>query len=160
MPVARLVRDVADRAQEHTQRSWKRPYGVGLLVAGLDKTGARLHALALPWMHEVLRGTVPGCTGDQHKSTFHCRALPAFQRALALPWLHRGRQHPAPSCIRANRPAYYPVALPCWLSAEEGYQSELEGDGSKECHEHCMARGASRCTVLVWAAASVGGDVF
>ena len=41
MPVARLVRDVADRAQEHTQRSWKRPYGVGLLVAGFDKTGMR-----------------------------------------------------------------------------------------------------------------------
>ena len=40
MPVARLVRDVADRAQQHTQRSWNRPYGVGLLVAGHDKTGA------------------------------------------------------------------------------------------------------------------------
>ena len=40
MPAARLVRDVADRAQQHTQRSWKRPYGVGLLVAGHDKSGA------------------------------------------------------------------------------------------------------------------------
>ncbi|KAH0448207.1 hypothetical protein IEQ34_022007 [Dendrobium chrysotoxum] len=26
-----------------TQRSWKRPYGVGLLVAGLDETGAHLY---------------------------------------------------------------------------------------------------------------------
>ena len=42
MQVSRLVRDVADRAQQHTQRSWKRPYGVGLLVAGYDKTGAHL----------------------------------------------------------------------------------------------------------------------
>ena len=25
-----------------TQRSWKRPYGVGLLVAGYDKAGAKL----------------------------------------------------------------------------------------------------------------------
>ena len=42
MPTARLVRDVADRAQQHTQRSWKRPYGVGLLVAGYDKSGGSL----------------------------------------------------------------------------------------------------------------------
>ncbi|KAK1284473.1 Proteasome subunit alpha type-1 [Acorus calamus] len=26
-----------------TQRSWKRPYGVGLLVAGLDESGAHLY---------------------------------------------------------------------------------------------------------------------
>ena len=42
MPTARLVRDVADRAQVATQRSWKRPYGVGLLVAGYDSSGPRL----------------------------------------------------------------------------------------------------------------------
>ncbi len=40
--VGRLVKDVADRAQQHTQRSWKRPYGAGLLIAGCDKTGAHL----------------------------------------------------------------------------------------------------------------------
>lgn len=40
--VARLVRDLADRAQVATQRSWKRPYGVGVLSAGHDKTGAHL----------------------------------------------------------------------------------------------------------------------
>lgn len=38
----RLVKDVADRAQQHTQRSWKRPYGAGLLTAAFDKTGAHL----------------------------------------------------------------------------------------------------------------------
>lgn len=37
MPVGRLVRQVADRAQAGTQRSWKRPYGVGLLVAGYER---------------------------------------------------------------------------------------------------------------------------
>lgn len=42
MPVTRLVREVADNAQVCTQRSWKRPYGVGLLVAGHDKSGPRL----------------------------------------------------------------------------------------------------------------------
>ena len=29
-------------AQVSTQRSWKRPFGVGLLVAGYDKAGAKL----------------------------------------------------------------------------------------------------------------------
>ena len=29
-------------AQVCTQRSWKRPFGVGLLVAGYDKAGAKL----------------------------------------------------------------------------------------------------------------------
>ena len=42
MPTPRLVRQIADRAQIATQRSWKRPYGVGLLVAGADPAGARL----------------------------------------------------------------------------------------------------------------------
>ena len=42
MPVSRLVRDLADKAQVCTQRSWKRPYGVGLLSGGYDQTGARL----------------------------------------------------------------------------------------------------------------------
>ena len=39
MVVGRLVLDVADKSQVCTQRSWKRPYGVGLLVAGYDKGG-------------------------------------------------------------------------------------------------------------------------
>ena len=43
MPVGRLVRQVADKAQVCTQRSWKRPFGVGLLVGGVDSTGPRLY---------------------------------------------------------------------------------------------------------------------
>lgn len=43
MPVGRLVRQVADKHQVCTQRSWKRPYGVGLLVAGYDASGAHLY---------------------------------------------------------------------------------------------------------------------
>ena len=40
----RLVQQVADRSQANTQRSWKRPYGVGLLVAGFDaQTGPHLY---------------------------------------------------------------------------------------------------------------------
>ncbi|KAJ7533900.1 hypothetical protein O6H91_13G069700 [Diphasiastrum complanatum] len=43
LPVGRLVLQVADKAQVCTQRSWKRPYGVGLLVAGVDQTGPHLY---------------------------------------------------------------------------------------------------------------------
>eukprot|EP00854_Cymbomonas_tetramitiformis_P005989 gene5990-7198_t len=43
LSVGRLVLQVADKAQVCTQRSWKRPYGVGLLVGGYDKTGPHLY---------------------------------------------------------------------------------------------------------------------
>ncbi|OQR91928.1 proteasome subunit alpha [Achlya hypogyna] len=42
LPVARLVSDVADKKQECTQSYVRRPYGVGLLVAGVDKNGPHL----------------------------------------------------------------------------------------------------------------------
>lgn len=43
MPLGRLVRQVADRAQLGTQRSWKRPYGVGLIVSGIDEAGVHIY---------------------------------------------------------------------------------------------------------------------
>jgi 20S proteasome subunit alpha 6 len=43
LAVSRLVTQVADRSQANTQRSWKRPFGVGLLVAGFDGTGPHLY---------------------------------------------------------------------------------------------------------------------
>mmetsp|Transcript_18978 Transcript_18978/g.26624 ORF Transcript_18978/g.26624 Transcript_18978/m.26624 type:complete len:256 (-) Transcript_18978:46-813(-) len=39
----RLVTALADKSQVYTQKSEKRPYGVGLLVAGIDKTGPHLY---------------------------------------------------------------------------------------------------------------------
>jgi hypothetical protein len=39
MPLGRLVRQVADKAQMGTHYSHKRPYGVGLIVAGVDESG-------------------------------------------------------------------------------------------------------------------------
>lgn len=38
-PVGRLSAQIADKAQAFTQKSEKRPYGVGLLIIGFDKTG-------------------------------------------------------------------------------------------------------------------------
>lgn len=40
---SRLVTDLADRHQRTTQTYVRRPYGVGLLVASVDKTGPHLH---------------------------------------------------------------------------------------------------------------------
>ncbi len=42
MPLSRLALAVADKCQVSTQRASKRPYGVGLLIAGYDKTGPHL----------------------------------------------------------------------------------------------------------------------
>ncbi|CAN6846707.1 unnamed protein product [Brassica oleracea] len=54
LPIGRLVVHLADKAQVRsnifffcsqvcTQTLWKRPYGVGLLVGGLDESGAHLY---------------------------------------------------------------------------------------------------------------------
>lgn len=43
MNVGRLVAQVADKSQQKTQNSSKRPYGVGLLVAGCDEKGPHLY---------------------------------------------------------------------------------------------------------------------
>jgi len=43
MNVGRLVGQVADKSQTKTQNSSKRPYGVGLLVAGVDEKGPHLY---------------------------------------------------------------------------------------------------------------------
>ncbi|CBZ56374.1 Proteasome subunit alpha type,related [Neospora caninum Liverpool] len=42
IPVGRLVLMVADKSQANTQRSGKRPFGVGLLAAGFDDAGPHL----------------------------------------------------------------------------------------------------------------------
>merc|ERR1712003_208552 len=42
MLLGRLVSQVADMSQQKTQNSSKRPYGVGLLVAGVDEKGPHL----------------------------------------------------------------------------------------------------------------------
>eukprot|EP00457_Paulinella_chromatophora_P015214 gb/GEZN01015787.1/.p1 GENE.gb/GEZN01015787.1/~~gb/GEZN01015787.1/.p1 ORF type:complete len:216 (-),score=48.17 gb/GEZN01015787.1/:233-847(-) len=43
VPTGRLVKMVSDKSQVFTQKSEKRPYGVGLLVAGYDRTGPHLY---------------------------------------------------------------------------------------------------------------------
>lgn len=43
LPTSKVVLLIADKAQENTQLYGSRPYGVGLLVAGWDETGAHLY---------------------------------------------------------------------------------------------------------------------
>ncbi|CZS92984.1 probable PROTEASOME COMPONENT C2 [Rhynchosporium agropyri] len=42
IPLERIVSSIGDRAQTNTQHYGKRPYGVGLLVCGVDETGPHL----------------------------------------------------------------------------------------------------------------------
>ncbi|GAB5365279.1 hypothetical protein AAMO2058_001044000 [Amorphochlora amoebiformis] len=42
MQTGRLVKNLSDKSQKYTQTSEKRPYGVGLLVIGYDKTGTHV----------------------------------------------------------------------------------------------------------------------
>ncbi|KAI9742061.1 MAG: hypothetical protein M1834_000451 [Cirrosporium novae-zelandiae] len=43
IPLERIVSQISDRAQTSTQHYGKRPYGVGLLVAGIDETGPHVY---------------------------------------------------------------------------------------------------------------------
>jgi 20S proteasome subunit alpha 6 len=42
LPIERAVSAISDRAQSNTQHYGKRPYGVGLLIVGVDETGPHL----------------------------------------------------------------------------------------------------------------------
>jgi 20S proteasome subunit alpha 6 len=42
IPIERIVSAIGDHAQTNTQHYGKRPYGVGLLVVGVDETGPHL----------------------------------------------------------------------------------------------------------------------
>jgi 20S proteasome subunit alpha 6 len=42
IPVERIVSAIGDRAQTNTQHYGKRPYGVGLLIGGIDEAGPHL----------------------------------------------------------------------------------------------------------------------
>ncbi|CAI2173764.1 5161_t:CDS:10 [Funneliformis geosporum] len=43
LPIFRIVSAIGDKAQANTQNYGRRPYGVGLLVAGFDETGPHLY---------------------------------------------------------------------------------------------------------------------
>ncbi|KAJ3345732.1 hypothetical protein HDU83_003755 [Entophlyctis luteolus] len=46
LPVQRIAAQLGDKAQVNTQRYGRRPYGVGLLIAGYDEAGPHLFEVA------------------------------------------------------------------------------------------------------------------
>lgn len=81
LPPARLVRDLADRAQVATQRSWKRPLGVGVLVAGVsDATGPSLHYLCPSGTAHAYRATAVGARSQACRTSLE-RAFESFPDA-------------------------------------------------------------------------------
>jgi hypothetical protein len=114
MPIGRLVRQVADKHQVCTQRSWKRPYGVGLLVAGHDARGPHLYntcpsgnyweykAMAIGARSQVGRAPPP-CAAQRSRrarTAAPARVTPCTSRARTAP-----RPHLSPPLAAPPKPA-------------------------------------------------------
>jgi 20S proteasome subunit alpha 6 len=77
IPIERVVASIGDRAQTNTQHYGKRPYGVGLLVAGVDATGPHLFEFIPSGMtQEMLACAIGG--RSQMARTYLERHLDAF----------------------------------------------------------------------------------
>lgn len=78
----RLVRSLADRAQVATQRSWKRPLGVGLLVAGWCQQSRKptLHYLCPSGNAHSYKATAIGARAQAAKTLLE-RDVDGFEAA-------------------------------------------------------------------------------
>ncbi|TGZ85530.1 N-terminal nucleophile aminohydrolase [Ascodesmis nigricans] len=80
IPVSRVVNAIADKAQVNTQHYGRRPYGVGLLVAGVDETGPHLWEFQPSGMVLEYRGTAIGAR-SQSARTYLERNFESFENA-------------------------------------------------------------------------------
>lgn len=80
VPVARVVNAIADKAQVNTQHYGRRPYGVGLLIAGVDETGPHLWEFQPSGMVLEYRGAAIGAR-SQSARTYLERNYESFQNA-------------------------------------------------------------------------------
>jgi 20S proteasome subunit alpha 6 len=78
LPVERIVSAIGDRAQTNTQHYGKRPYGVGLLVAGVDETGPHLFEFQPSGMTQEMAACAIGAR-SQMARTYLERNLEAFE---------------------------------------------------------------------------------
>ncbi|KAI9049627.1 hypothetical protein LZ554_006652 [Drepanopeziza brunnea f. sp. 'monogermtubi'] len=78
LPVSRVVSAIGDRAQTNTQHYGKRPYGVGLLVAGVDDTGPHLFEFQPSGMTQEMVACAIGAR-SQMARTYLERNLEAFE---------------------------------------------------------------------------------
>ena len=80
IPIERIINQVADRAQWNTQMAGKRPYGVGLLVAGVDETGPHLFEFSPSGMTQEMAACAIGAR-SQMARTYLERHLDEFEGA-------------------------------------------------------------------------------
>jgi len=79
MQVGRLVGQLSDKAQVYTQKAEKRPYGVGLLVAGVDKTGTHLFQTSPAGVHYEYKAQAMGARSQSAK-TYLEKHFEAFEK--------------------------------------------------------------------------------
>ena len=125
MPVGRLVRQIADKAQVCTQRSWTRPYGVGLLVAGHDKSGAKLFYSCPSGNFYEYKAMAIGSRSQVSNQCCHCAALQICVYAglhhrvgIACSQGQQTRLRALPSgqpLMSAKRSVWHPRVQPFWL---------------------------------------------
>ncbi|KIV91035.1 hypothetical protein B0A52_06478 [Exophiala mesophila] len=77
IPVERIVNQIGDRAQTNTQHYGKRPYGVGLLVAGVDDLGPHLFEFSPSGMTQEMLACAIGAR-SQMARTYLERHLDEF----------------------------------------------------------------------------------
>lgn len=77
IPIERIVDQIGDRAQTNTQNYSNRPYGVGLLVAGVDDTGPHLFEFQPSGMTQEMAACAIGAR-SQMARTYLERNLESF----------------------------------------------------------------------------------
>ncbi|KAL9112735.1 MAG: hypothetical protein Q9227_003038 [Pyrenula ochraceoflavens] len=78
IPIERVVGQIGDRAQTNTQNYGKRPYGVGLLVAGIDELGPHLFEFQPSGMTQEMLACAIGAR-SQMARTYLERHLDEFE---------------------------------------------------------------------------------
>ena len=89
VPIERIVNQIGDRAQTNTQSYGKRPYGVGLLIAGVDDTGPHLFEFQPSGMTQEMVACAIGAR-SQMARTYLERHLEKFESASKEELLKHG----------------------------------------------------------------------
>lgn len=78
VPVGRLVGEIASKAQANTMQMGGRPYGVGLLVAGVDDTGTHLYEFAPSGQCYKYQAMAMGARSQSARTYLekHCESFP------------------------------------------------------------------------------------
>jgi len=89
IPLERIANSIGDRAQTNTQHYGKRPYGVGLLVAGVDETGPHLYEFQPSGMTQEMVACAIGAR-SQTARTYLERSLDEFENASKAQLVQHG----------------------------------------------------------------------